>query len=85
MKCRKCFHPKSHVIETRAMANTIWRRRRCDDCGHVWVTQEALAERMPKGIHKSTKGTGTKSRPLFKPMKPKNLPQVLFPAIKEQD
>lgn len=83
MKCPHCFDAKNRVTETRSLANTIWRVRRCEGCGQTWATQESKAEKLPKGIHKNARGTGTKARSLFKPMKPKNLPAMLFQPIKE--
>ena len=82
MKCPHCHHPKSGVVETRALANTIWRRRSCHDCGKSWVTQESRADRMPLGIHAATR-QAQKPRVLFRPMRGGALPAVLFPVERE--
>lgn len=73
MKCPSCNHPKTYVLETRALANTVWRRRCCDLCAQPFVTQESRATSLPTGLHKMASGTGTKAKRLFKA---KPLPDV---------
>jgi transcriptional regulator NrdR family protein len=67
VKCQCCQHAKTYVLETRALSNTIWRRRCCDMCAQVFVTQESRAANLPDGLHKMAKGSGTKNKRLFKP------------------
>ena len=52
MKCPKC-HGKSGVIDTRCHAKgpmlyrgLIYRRHKCDECGHRWSTYEMTAARL---------------------------------------
>lgn len=43
--CSECGSWKSKTLETRrdTRYNWTWRRRRCDQCGHVWSTYEVPA------------------------------------------
>jgi len=40
MRCPACQHPDSRVIDSRAAADHVRRRRECQDCGHRFTTYE---------------------------------------------
>lgn len=42
MKCMKCGHEKSIVLETRDDGEALYRRRACKSCGKVVKTAERL-------------------------------------------
>ena len=42
MKCMKCGHEKSIVLETRDDGEALYRRRACKSCGKVVKTVERL-------------------------------------------
>ncbi|ANZ58273.1 transcriptional regulator NrdR [Fructilactobacillus lindneri] len=46
MKCPKCFHTSSKVIESRPIegGKSIRRRRECEDCGHRFTTFETIED-----------------------------------------
>ena len=39
-KCRNCNGHASNIIESRANAGMVMRRRSCEECGNVWKTLE---------------------------------------------
>ena len=56
MKCRNCRERKNVVLETRRLDNTIWRRRKCSRCEHIFETCETFAEELPEHARKASKG-----------------------------
>jgi transcriptional regulator NrdR family protein len=44
MKCPKCKHKKTKVLETEKYDTCVLRVRRCCKCGHVWDTDETARE-----------------------------------------
>lgn len=62
MKCPFCNEPKTRVQETRSLANTVWRVRRCVSCDRTHPTQESRAARLPPAIHRLAYGQGTKEQ-----------------------
>lgn len=42
MKCMKCGHEKSIVLETRGDDESLYRRRACKSCGKSFKTAERL-------------------------------------------
>lgn len=44
MKCMKCGHEKSIVLETRGDEESLYRRRACKSCGKSFKTAERLFE-----------------------------------------
>ena len=42
MKCMKCGHEKSIVLETRGDDESLYRRRACKSCGKSFKTVEQL-------------------------------------------
>ena len=44
--CPKCQHYGNTVTDVKeAAAGTIWRRRKCWECGNVWTTYEHPPEK----------------------------------------
>lgn len=42
MKCPKCNHNTSGVLDSRPRKTHISRRRKCDNCDHVFTTSEVI-------------------------------------------
>ena len=40
MNCPKCGSNQTKVINSRPRDDTVWRRRECLKCGHVYTTYE---------------------------------------------
>lgn len=40
MNCPKCASPNTKVVATRTKGDTITRQRKCDQCGHQFLTEE---------------------------------------------
>lgn len=45
MKCRRCKHPFSIVVDTTSRGDDVLtRRRQCKQCDHRWTTWERAAD-----------------------------------------
>ena len=53
MFCINCFHPKTHVSNSRPHKKTpsIWRRRTCPACGKTFTTHERPTLRDNRSVH----------------------------------
>lgn len=52
MKCRRCSHPSTRVVETRVQDDGITRRRRaCEECGFRFNSYEIPPEAMRAVLH----------------------------------
>ncbi len=40
MMCPKCESYRTKVIDSRAIEENIFRKRKCSDCGYVYYTEE---------------------------------------------
>lgn len=50
IECPKCG-ADSGVLESRAVAKTIWRRRKCSACGERWSTYEVTKAAIDLILH----------------------------------
>lgn len=50
--CPTCDHPDSKVLETRASADGVRRRRQCLECSHRFTTMERIELRLPLVVKK---------------------------------
>lgn len=53
MQCPMCSHERGKVLETRACEEGVYRRHRCYQCEHVYVSLETLlpgAKGIPKHV-----------------------------------
>ncbi len=50
IRCPKC-DADSGVLESRAVAKTIWRRRKCLSCGERWSTYEVTKATVDMVLH----------------------------------
>lgn len=41
MTCPNC-NGKNKVIDSRSDEDTVYRKRKCDDCGHIFYTEEQM-------------------------------------------
>lgn len=42
MQCPKCGSIKQLTPESRRTEDSVWRRRVCKGCHHIWVTEEQI-------------------------------------------
>lgn len=56
MKCPKCGHLKQLTPESKRTADSVWRRRVCKACHHIWITEEHISAqaRMPTEVWQFT-------------------------------
>ena len=56
MQCPKCGNLKQLTPESRRTEESIWRRRVCKSCHHIWVTEEQIRPegKMPAGVWQFT-------------------------------
>lgn len=54
MKCPRCSGIKQRVIESRPTEDSVWRRRVCSHCFHVFITRELVCDdnRLPTEAHR---------------------------------
>lgn len=52
LRCPTCDHPDSKVLETRASADGVRRRRQCHECSHRFTTMERIELKLPLVIKK---------------------------------
>ena len=54
MRCPKCDHPNTRVIDSRSKEseNRVWRRRECEKCEKRFTTYESASLRLPKKVIK---------------------------------
>jgi transcriptional repressor NrdR len=52
MRCPKCQHPDSKVIDSRTSGDTIRRRRECLSCAERFTTHEHIEARLPWVVKK---------------------------------
>lgn len=52
MRCPKCQHDDSKVIDSRTSGDVIRRRRECLDCGERFTTHERVEVRLPWVVKK---------------------------------
>lgn len=45
MNCPNCKHEHTSVTQSRDVGSEVFRRRRCDKCGHNFVTDEQISDR----------------------------------------
>jgi transcriptional repressor NrdR len=48
MQCLKCKSHESYVIDSRPREATVYRRRRCEECGYRWSTTEVPQDQYEK-------------------------------------
>lgn len=56
MKCPKCGGLKQLTPESKRTADSVWRRRVCKTCHHIWLTEECISAeaRMPTKVWQFT-------------------------------
>lgn len=52
LRCPTCDHPDSKVLETRASADGVRRRRQCHECSYRFTTMERIELKLPLVIKK---------------------------------
>lgn len=52
MKCPKCGNIKQLTPESRRTETSVWRRRVCKMCHHIWLTEEVInsLQKMPPEV-----------------------------------
>lgn len=56
MKCPKCGSIKQLTPESKRTEDSVWRRRVCKGCHHIWLTEECISteKKMPTKVWQFT-------------------------------
>lgn len=56
MKCPKCGGLKQLTPESKRTESSVWRRRVCKNCHHIWLTEERISSepKMPTEVWQFT-------------------------------